>query len=85
MNDFDHRWQALVTIARQAPARQAPLSDLHAARFAAHGLAAARQQREAELAWRGMAMAASLFLACLIGLGAAAQVVLPPTAMRDAL
>jgi len=85
MNDFDRRWQALVAAARQAPAQRTPLSDLHAARFAAHGLAAAQQQHEAERAWRGMTLAASLFLACLICLGAAAQLLLPPTAMRDAL
>ncbi len=89
MNNFDHRWQALVTAARQAPAHRAPLSDLHAARFAAtfaaKGLAAAQRQREAERAWRGMAMAAGLFLACLIGLGAAAQAFVPPDTLRHAL
>jgi hypothetical protein len=85
MNDFDHRWQALVAAARQAPAHRAPLSDLHAARFAAHGLAAAQQQREAERAWRGMALAASLFLVCLIGLGAAAQMFMPITTLRDTM
>jgi len=85
MNDFDHRWQALVTAARQAPVHRAPLSDLHAARFAAHGLAAAQRQREAERAWRGMALAAGLFLACLIGLGAAAQAFVPQDTMRSAL
>ena len=85
MTDFDQRWQALVAAARQAPAHRAPLSDLHAARFAAQGLAAARQQREAENAWRGMALAASLFLVCLIGLGAAAQMFMPTTIIRDTL
>ena len=85
MTDFDHRWQALIAAARQAPARRAPLSDLHAARFAAHGLAAAQRQREAEYTWRGMAMAAGLFLACLIGLGAAAQAFVPQDTMRSAL
>lgn len=81
MNDFDRRWQTLVAAARQAPARHAPLSDLHAARLAAQGLAQSRRQREAEMAWRGMALAAGLFLACLIGLGAAATVFLPSSAM----
>lgn len=85
MNDFDQRWQALVAAARQAPAHRAPLSDLHAARFAALGLAAARQQRDAERAWRGMALAAGLFLACLIGLGAAAQAFMPASTMGDTL
>ena len=89
MNDFDHRWQALVNAARQAPAQRAPLSDLHAARFAAHfaahGLAAAQRQREAEQTWRGMAVAAGLFLACLIGLGAATQAFVPHDTMRRAL
>jgi hypothetical protein len=77
MNDFDQRWQRLVATARQSPARRAPLSDLHAARLAAHGLQAARRQREAEAAWRGMAAAAGLFLVCLIGLGAAASTLAP--------
>jgi hypothetical protein len=89
MTDFDHRWQALIAAARQAPAHRAPLSDLHAARFAAlftaKGLAAAQRQREAEQTWRGMAMAAGLFLACLIGLGAAAQAFVPQDTMRNAL
>ena len=85
MNDFDRRWQALVGAARQAPAHRAPLSDLHAARLAAHGLAAAARQREAERAWRGMALAAGLFLACLVGLGVAVQTMVPREVMRDAL
>lgn len=85
MTDFDQRWQALVAAARQAQAHHAPLSDLHAAQFAAHGLAAAQQQREAERAWRGMALAASLFLVFLIGLGAAAQTFMPAMTMRDSL
>jgi len=85
MTDFDHRWQALVAAARQAPAHRAPLSDLHAARLAAHGLAAARQQRDAERAWRGMALAAGLFLACLIGLGAAVQTFMPSITMGETL
>ncbi len=84
MNDFDQRWQALVAVARQVPARRAPLSDLHAARLAAHGLALGRHQRDAELAWRGMAMAASLFLACLIGLGTAATALLPASSFGAA-
>jgi hypothetical protein len=71
MTDFNHRWQALVTAARQAPVHRGTLSDLYAARLAAQGLAYARLQREANVAWRGMALAASLFLACLIGSGAA--------------
>lgn len=85
MNDFDRRWQALVAAARQAPAHRAPLSDLHAARLAAHGLAAAARQREAERAWRGMALAAGLFLACMVGLGVAVQSLVPREVMRDAL
>jgi hypothetical protein len=89
MTDFDQRWQALVAAARQAPAHRAPLSDLHAARFAtllaAQGLAVAQRQREAERAWRGMAVAACLFLACLIGLGAAVQAFVPPDTLRSAL
>ncbi|MBA3699904.1 MAG: hypothetical protein H0W78_13735 [Planctomycetes bacterium] len=85
MTDFDHRWQALVTAARQAPAQRAPLSDLHAARFAAHGLAFAARQRESERAWRGMALAASLFLTCLIGLGVAVQVLVPREDLRSTL
>lgn len=85
MTDFDRRWENLVAAARQAPAQRAPLSDLHAARLAAHGLAAAQRQREAERAWRGMALAASLFLVCLIGLGAAAQAFVPADTLRSAL
>lgn len=85
MTDFDRRWQALVSAARQAPAQRAPLSDLHAAHLAAHGLAAAARQRDAEQAWRGMAVAASLFLACVIGLGAAVHVLMPRETMREAL
>ncbi len=85
MTDFDRRWQNLVAAARQAPAQRAPLSDLHAARLAAQGLAAAARQREAEHAWRGMAIAASLFLTCVIGLGVAVQTVVPPDTMRGAL
>lgn len=85
MTDFDQRWQTLVAAARQVPAYRAPLSDLHAARLAAQGLAAAQQQREAERAWRGMALAAGLFLACLLGLGVAVQSLVPHEVMRDAL
>ena len=85
MNDFDRRWQALVSAARKTPAQRAPLSDLHAARLAALGLAAAARQREAEHAWRGLALAASLFLACVIGLGAAVHVFVPRETLRGAL
>ena len=84
MSDFDQRWQSLIAAARQVPAQRAPLSDLHAARLAAHGLALGRQQHEAELAWRGMATAAGVFLACLIGLGAAVAVFVPVARMSDA-
>ena len=85
MTDFDQRWQALAAAARQAPAHRAPLSDVHAARLAAHGLASAAHQREAEQAWRGMALAAGLFLACLIGLGAAVQAFVPAETWRGTL
>jgi hypothetical protein len=84
-HDFDRRWQALVAAARQVPAQRAPLSDLHAARLAAQGLALAARQREAEQAWRGMALAASLFLACLLGLGAVAAVLVPPATVTASL
>lgn len=85
MSDFDPRWQALVAAARQVPAQRAPLSDLQAARLAAHGMAAARQQRETERAWRGMAMAAGLFLACVVGLGVAVHTVVPADVIGDVL
>ncbi len=85
MNDFDARWQALVAVARQASAQRAALSDLQAARLAAHGMVAATKQREAERAWRGMALAASLFLACVVGLGAAVQTFVPRDTLRSAL
>lgn len=85
MTEFDQRWQALVASARRAPAQHAPLSDLHAARLAGMGLAAAARQRESELAWRGMAVAASLFLTCVIGFGVAVQAFVPRDTMREAL
>lgn len=85
MTDFDQRWQTLVAAARQVPAHRAPLSDLHAARLAALGLAAAQRQREAERAWHGMALAAGLFLACLLGLGVAVQTLVPRDVLRDTL
>ncbi len=85
MTDFDRRWQQLIATARQAPAQRAPLSDLQAARLAAQGLAFAAQRRDAEGTWRGMALAASLFLACIIALGAAVQAVVPRELLREAL
>lgn len=85
MNDFDRRWQALLAAARQAPAQRAPLSDLHAARFAAQGMAAMSRQRDAERAWRGMALAASLFLTCVVGLGVAVQTLVQRDVLRETL
>jgi hypothetical protein len=86
MTDFNHRWQALVMAARQAPVHRGTLSDLHAARLAAQGLAYAHQQREAQeanVAWRGMALAASLFLACLIGSGGVVAIFYPAINSTD--
>lgn len=73
MSTPDERWQQLLTTARQAPAQRAVLHDFHAATLAAHGLHVYRQQQEAERTWRGLALAASLFMACMIGLGALAS------------
>ena len=81
MTDFDRRWQALVAAARKAPVHRGALTDVHAARLAAQGFAFARQARAAKVdansAWRGMALAASLFLACLIGSGGVAMIFYP--------
>jgi hypothetical protein len=85
VNDFDRRWQKLIASARQAPAQRAPLSDLQAARLAALGLAALNRQRDAERAWRGMALAASLFLTCVVGLGVAVQTLVPRDVLRETL
>ena len=74
MTTPEERWQALITVARTAPAQRAALSDFHAAQLAAHGLSARQQQRQGDLTWRGFAAAASLFIGCLISLSALASV-----------
>jgi hypothetical protein len=73
MTSPEERWQALVTVARNAPVQRAALSNFHAAQLAAHGLSVRQTQPQGDLSWRGFAAAASLFIGCLISLGAIAS------------
>ncbi len=77
-DEFDRRWQELAARARRAAEPAVVADEVQAARLAQLGLAVIRQQREAARTWRGLATAAALFLACLLGLGAAASLVSAP-------
>ena len=72
MSRFDDRWQRLTAAARRAPPLVAPadISTL-AARLAQRGLAAratpATQSLTWHGSWHGLAAAALLFAACLVG------------------
>lgn len=73
MSDFDARWQDLVRRARSAAALDATLDAAHVDRLAQLARRAPAGLRESALSWRSLALAASLFLAALVGLGLGAQ------------
>jgi hypothetical protein len=70
MTTPEQRWQQLIAVARTAPVQRAALSDFHAAKLAAHGLSARRQPAQLDLTWRGFAAAGTIFIGCLLSLGA---------------
>lgn len=73
MSDFDERWQQLVRCARAAPPHDAAPDDARLDRLALFARQAAARQRESGLAWPSLALAASVFLAALLGLGLGAR------------
>ncbi len=73
MSDFDARWQQLVAAARRSMHDGRALDQRQAERLAQLAFSARTRQRETALQWRGLALAAGLFVGALAGIGLCAQ------------
>jgi hypothetical protein len=72
MNDFDARWQQLVSTARAAETRPNEFNEVQCRRLAILGLAAMQRTRSDDTSWRGLVAAAALFFVISVGLAALA-------------